>query len=456
MSITPPGGYRHATSLGAPPGRSPVGGARASLSSSSPLALPALPASPDGAAAQGLVVCAITARVSDAERVEGPFAGVYQGQFSGPARVQMAAETFGRDVLKASAGMPDWAIVIAPGVLRMAGTNDMQHPYWANPWALEPRQSHGDRQRKVRGEVMSWTRKSRAKMTLTLASLDWSYLEGATGLPAMLTLTYPGDWLPVAPSGQAVKAHLRAFLLRWKRAWGESLTAAWKLEFQARGAPHVHIGPVVIPLGRAGDWRRGRRRSSRVVAGDGLPFHKWLSAAWADIVAHPDPGERERHERAGTGVDYTEGLRCADPKRLAIYFSKHGSRRDKEYQNTVPDEWREQGKGPGRFWGYWNIKPCRAVVGLGQAEHLQVSRALRHMSERARVWNPELRRVEIVPAVREVTVYRRRVDPRTGEVSVRRRKVRRRVRRLKSHRGFVCVNDAPKLAAELARLVVSP
>jgi hypothetical protein len=291
-------------------------------------------------------------------------------------------------------------------------------------------------------------------MTLTLASLDWSYLEQATGLPAMVTLTYPAGWLPVAPSGCAVKRHLQAFLGRWSHAWGEPLTAAWKLEFQARGAPHVHIGPVVVPLGRAGDCRRDQpRRRNRPAVGDGMPFHKWLSAVWADIVNHPDPGERERHERAGTAVDYAEGLRCADPKRLAIYFSKHGSWSSKDYQNTVPEPWREQGKGPGRFWGYWNLKPCRVMLELRREEHLLMSRTLRRMSERSRVWNPETRRLDTVKATREVAVRRRRTDPLTGEVRVRKRKVRRPVRRLKYHRGFVCVNDAPKLAADLARLV---
>jgi hypothetical protein len=409
----------------------------------------------NGGQAHGLVVCDITPRVSDRGRVEGPFGDVYQGEFAGPERVAAAARSFGRDVLDAHADMPAWAIVVAPGVLRVAGTADFQHPYWLNRWTFESRSSHGKRERKKRAEVTSWTRKSRAKMTLTLASLDWSYLEQATGLPAMVTVTYPGDWLPVAPSGQAVKAHLDALRRRWERAWGEPLTGAWKLEFQARGAPHVHIGPVVIPLGRAGEWRRDLKQRNRLGVGDGLTFHKWLSLVWADIVAHPDPGERERHERAGTGVDYTEGLRCADPKRLAIYFSKHGSRRDKEYQNTVPDEWREPGKGPGRFWGYWNLKPCRAMVELGREEHLLMSRALRHLSERSAVWNPDTRRVETVKATRDVVVFRRRTDPLTGEVWVRKRKVRRPVRRLKYHRGFVCVNDAPRLAVELARLVKS-
>lgn len=396
---------------------------------------------------------------------------------------------------------------------------DLEQSYWADPRAIRP---HRARRRGVkRGEVISWTRKSRARMARQLASLDWSYLADAPGLPAMLTLTYPADWVPVAGSGKDVKRHLRMLQLRWERAWGEPLRGAWKLEFQARGAPHVHIGPVVVPLGKAGQarrlvyeaeltaWQAGQRTSRhrervrelrreaaaahpdrggsdrefmaaharylrarrgrdpkpyyRPAAGDGLSFNRWLSATWADIVAHPGPAERAAHELAGTNVAYREGMRCADPHRLSVYFSKHGAARSKDYQNRVPDQWREQGKGPGRFWGYWGLQPATAMVELQKREHLLISRTLRHLSERSHVWNPDTRQLEVVPAVREVTVTRYRRDPVTGEfrrnqatgglLAKRRRKVRRRVRRLKYHRGFVCVNDGPKLAADLARLV---
>jgi hypothetical protein len=395
----------------------------------------------------GLVVCAITARVSDGGPAQPSLAGFWQGSFGGPGRVTAAAQTFGREVLAANDDVPPWSIVIAPGVIRMTG-KDLEQSYWADRRAIDDRRPH--REPSKRAEITSWTRKSRAKMALTLASLDWSYLEQVTGLPAMVTLTYPADWLTVAPDGQAVKRHLRAFLLRWERCWGEPLRAAWKLEFQARGAPHIHIGPVAIPSGRAGESRLKSRY--RYAIGDGLPFHQWLSVTWADVVSHPDPAERQRHERAGTAVDYREGLRCADPKRLAIYFSKHGAYRHKDYQNKVPELWREQGKGPGRFWGYWGIKPCRVMVELGKREHLLISRTLRHMTERSHVWNPATRRVETVRATRQVAVTRRRVDKLTGVVSMRRRTVTRPVRRLKYHRGFVCVNDAPMLAVDLARL----
>ena len=140
----------------------------------------------------------------------------------------------------------------------------------------------------------------------------------------MVTLTYPGDWLAVAPDGKTVKKHLKAFRKRWERAWGLPLLAVWKLEFQARGAPHVHLFTVVPD---------GRTEAGQV-------FREWLTASWAAVVAHPDPEERRRHQLAGTGTDYAAGLRSRDPRRIAVYFSKHGLYAAKGYQNEVPVEWR--------------------------------------------------------------------------------------------------------------------
>ena len=85
------------------------------------------------------------------------------------------------------------------------------------------------------------------------------------------------------------------------------------------------------------------------VGRSGRTFRDWLSHVWADIVAHPDPEERTRHFLAGTAVDILNGLRACDPKRLAIYFTKHSSPNslgDKEYQHMVPDVWRKPGTAP--------------------------------------------------------------------------------------------------------------
>uniref|UniRef100_A0AAU1M5Q6 Replication initiation protein n=1 Tax=Streptomyces sp. NBC_00148 TaxID=2903626 RepID=A0AAU1M5Q6_9ACTN len=297
--------------------------------------------------------------------------------------------------------------------------------------------------------VQVWSAKSRARMTRTLAELDYEpLLRMGLRLP-MTTLTYPGDWLVVAPTGKAVKKHMTVFYRRFGRAWGFEWLGIWKLEFQRRGAPHIHLwGPQ--PKGLAGDlrqvqhaadllaWeasgRKGRKPYSRSGVGDGLPYREWLSVVWADVVAHPDPEQRRRHQLAGTGVDLREGERMTDPKRLAVYFSKHGSYGAKEYQNEVPEPWQAPGCGPGRFWGYRGLERAAAGVEMTPADAVFVARTLRRLARSQGV-------------TRRVTVQR--VNRRTGVI--RYRTVRRPVVRLGNGAGFLCVNDGPALAAGLAR-----
>ena len=174
--------------------------------------------------------------------------------------------------------------------------------------------------------IAAWSWKSRANMIRVLCSLDWTALV-ALGDLAMVTLTYPGEWLSVAPDSHACKLHVDAFKMRWLRRWGVPLVGVWKREFQERGAPHYHI-LCSPPGGLAG---------SKV-------FRAWLSRTWAEVVDHPDPVQRMKHEGAGTGLDWNEGLRMSDPKRIGVYFAKHGLLAGKEYQNEPPAEWLASGK----------------------------------------------------------------------------------------------------------------
>lgn len=295
-------------------------------------------------------------------------------------------------------------------------------------------------------EVTSWSGKSRANMVKMFASLDWGpvhALAEAGRVPAMVTLTYPGDWEVVAPDGKTVKRHIGAWKERFRRAWGESVVGMWKFEFQHRGAPHFHIF-MVPPHGRA----RGRG------VGAGLAFRNWLGVVWTDIVNHPDPVEYQKHLAFTLGletVSYGEALKCADPKRLAVYFGKHGQYRSKEYQNQVPVEWQAPGKGPGRFWGYWGVKPLVAVVELSGDDYLLASRIMRRYASRVRVWDEPAGRWKYVRAMTPAKP-RKDVDPATGEVVWRKRRRRRRVRRFaESGSGFLVVNDGPALAHQLAR-----
>jgi hypothetical protein len=325
----------------------------------------------------------------------------------------------------------------------------------ASMWGELPADSPGwSSARRVTG----FSAKSRVNMTRALASLDWTPLHALAEsgrVPAMVTLTWPGDWETVAPTGKAVKRHVRMWLRRYRRVWGESLMGVWKLEFQGRGAPHIHIF-MYPPHGRA----PGRG------AGAGLSFHHWLSVVWADIVDHPDPAEYQKHLAAGTAVDVDTALKCTDPRRLITYFSKHGQYRDKEYQHIVPEPWRESGAGPGRFWGYWGLRHADVPVELAGDDYLLATRILRRYAARSRIRACNVAGQPCPGQVHEsacgwryvrpmaaVKALRRDVDESTGEVIWRKHRRRARVRRFTSGAGFMLVNDAPALAHQLARAI---
>jgi len=227
-----------------------------------------------------------------------------------------------------------------------------------------------------RGRISAWSRKSVANMCRTLAQLDYSTLLEPGLTPAMLTLTLPGDWETVAGTPAAWRAIVNRFRSRYAREFGHDIAGVWKLEFQRRGAPHMHILTVIpaetaprpLALSERAHLRGCKRAAcdhSAHVRPD-VPFRAWLAQAWALSVGHPDAAEYERHVRAGTRVDDDLEDVYGDPRRVAVYFSKHGAFENKGYQNIVPAPWRQavedEGKAGARFWGYWVIRPLRVTV----------------------------------------------------------------------------------------------
>ncbi|WP_241010741.1 rolling circle replication-associated protein [Mycobacterium camsae] len=288
------------------------------------------------------------------------------------------------------------------------------------------------------GVITEWSRKSRSAMCRTFAELDYSPLVESDRVPAMVTLTYPGDWEVVAPDGASVKRHMVLWRKRFQREYCESACYIWKLEFQRRGAPHIHLwmAPPMSP-GRSG---RG--------------FAQWLSETWAQIVDHPDPVQKARHRLAGTAIDVRNGLKACDPKRLAIYFTKHSSPNlhgDKEYQHIVPELWRQPGRGPGRFWGVYGLKKAITVVEVAQDAYIAARRIVRRWSRNQAVYGDSGSRfpTSVVPrtAIRLVS----RLDRKSG-VAVHRRVRRRRTLCCQSGLagGYALVNDGPTFAAQLA------
>ena len=91
-----------------------------------------------------------------------------------------------------------------------------------------------------RGEVGGFSAASRRRLLQTMARLAPEQAEYPLSL---ITLTYGA----VFPDAEGAKRHLFTF---WKRVrrWAEGVGGVWRLEFQARGAPHFHLifyGPYV-------------------------------------------------------------------------------------------------------------------------------------------------------------------------------------------------------------------
>jgi hypothetical protein len=289
--------------------------------------------------------------------------------------------------------------------------------------------------------ITEWSRKSRSAMCRTFAELDYSPLVESGRVPAMVTLTYPGDWEIVAPDGASVKRHMVLWRKRFQREYGEPSRYIWKLEFQRRGAPHIH-------LWMAPPMSRGR---------SGRSFTQWLSESWAEIVDHPDPEHKARHLLAGTAIDVRNGLKACDPKRLAIYFTKHSSPNmdgDKEYQHIVPELWQQPGRGPGRFWGVYGLKKAIAIVEVAQDTYIAARRLVRRWSRSQAVYGDPSSRFPTAVIPRTAMLMVPRVNRDTGVVKYR--KVRRR-RALCNQGGlaggYALVNNGPAFAAQLARAI---
>jgi hypothetical protein len=281
-------------------------------------------------------------------------------------------------------------------------------------------------------------------MFRTMCVLDYSpFIVMARGgrLPAVVTLTSPGEWSEVFPSCEAWRAAIERFKTRYRRSWGDKIMGVWKDEYQRREAPHCHIW-MAPPHGR----------SSEKYAHGGLLFREWLSLTWADCVGATGE-EYAKHVRAGTGVDYAEGLRATDPLRAAAYFLGHNSAGGKEYQHRVPEAWQETG-GPGRYWGYWGMRKAEARVEVDAADGVMAARLVRRHAHAQRVrvqrrrprgggWSVRSAYPEVVGLAGAEMLAGRRAE--------RRRKTGMRQERLRNGRGWSVVNDGASFGADIAR-----
>ena len=155
-----------------------------------------------------------------------------------------------------------------------------------------------------RKDVKQFSWAARKRLAFTAANTD-------TVFTSMLTLTYPRTF---PNDGKDVKRNLNAFLVALRRRTAGVLYL-WFLEFQKRGAPHIHI---VI---------RGVRVNHDA--------QHWVSKTWYRLCNTNDP----KHLAAGTRL---ERIRSSNGARNYCVKYAH-----KMQQKDVPALYRNVG----RFWG---------------------------------------------------------------------------------------------------------
>lgn len=378
--------------------------------------------------------------------------------------------------------VPRFQLEISPGTVQVCRRESWALQDVAHEWEEQEAQddeivlfdADGEEVQPVAGGlrqmITQWSRASRARMAKTIAQLDMAEWMDEADQLAMVTFTMPGDWETCAPSGREFKKIMERFRSRWERRLGP-LRGIWKMEFQERGAPHLHM-LMRLPL-----------------TVDGKPVGYWLASQWVAACDHPDEVEKAKQWRAHapsaqrpTGcVDVVD--QWSDHRRIASYFNKHAAKTEdgKEYQHTVPEQWQnvdENGYpailgygrgngGPGRFWGYWGLSKAVAVIDVTERDYFRIRRALRGVAQ-GRNAAVQLRRLEHanVP-IAKAKVSRLHATNRE-RMKVRRRLARSRRRALRSGRPepevtmpsiargslggmWVLVNDALDMVLALSR-----
>lgn len=269
------------------------------------------------------------------------------------------------------------------------------------------------------GIVRTFSRASKRRLGRAIASVDWADVIEPGDRLALVTLTYHGDWRKACPTPETAYKHLRALAKRFNRATGRKFTCVWKREFQRRGAPHFHM---LMPL------------PSHVLE---EPVRDWFARSWFQVVHSGD----ERHRLAGTGVDWSEGLRMADANRAAAYFTGYsaGKADSKSYQDEAPEGWANENGSVGRWWGMIGMETITAEARITATDVIHTKRLLRG------VLNAQKR-------TRKTTVQR--IDRATGEIRYRSVTRRYRLSSLNggAKSGFTFLtNDGPALTIALAR-----
>jgi hypothetical protein len=199
--------------------------------------------------------------------------------------------------------------------------------------------SRGDRK-----AIAGWSERSAASNAAFLRSVDGSKIEGCS-LSCTLTigsLVTCQQWLSI-----------RQRFVYWLRCEDAVLAGHWLVEFQSRGAPHMHLFLVL-------DWSMA------------FQFRSKLMKKWLDLVSITGALERGQ---------FTSQL--DDPLGWLRYLARHGSRSISHYQRDgLPPGWFVSGRLWGRF-GDWAVRSDRFVCNDAVYFHLRRV-AVRLMIQEAR------------------------------------------------------------------------
>ena len=174
--------------------------------------------------------------------------------------------------------------------------------------------------RPTRSEICEFSSRARKRLAFIASNTPIEF-------ETMVTLTYPKSY---PTNGLAVKGDFSVWRKRYQRRFSDSYL--WFLEFQARGAPHIHY-LTTTPA----------REIDKL----------WLSSSWYEVVASGD----QKHLLAGTRV---EELR----QKGAWYALKYAG---KMRQKKVPENYRNVG----RFYGHSrDVAPQPIIDATGNLDEI--------------------------------------------------------------------------------------
>lgn len=181
----------------------------------------------------------------------------------------------------------------------------------------------------ARQEITEFSRKSQKTLQRRVLNMEAEHVRPQV----MITLTYGADFEDVAATGKDVKNHLKKFQKRMERFLKTKhikLTWVWWLEFQKRGAPHIHIC-----------WWSPKKLSRRWLD----VVREQVARHWVASVNSPNPLIRQQMYAVHSHKSQVQRLRHQDFRYLTVYMSK-------KEQKLVPDGFADVG----RFWGIYGYK----------------------------------------------------------------------------------------------------